>query len=307
MKKLSTLLIALCLIVTLAVSASAVNILASQTKLNEETNTYDWQSGENALIIHRIGNYNQWQGWGYFGDPEKPGAYVEYAAGMPTYLSMCFLDFDAMSTEKLLDLTNGFELTIEDIEWDANTNAAVAITIGNDHEKDPTTGEYLSGNNKRTNLTCAGALTLVVRKDGTAALYHNKSGNWYGETATYADKAALVAGATSFTYSMEKIEGGYKFYVNDTLLATFDASNAAEWPTDLTQHVDELGFNFYAMNGTLADAGAGLPGPIKYSIVSLDDMSVAPVPPEGDHIGAVVLLAAVAGGAALAFTKKKAK
>ncbi len=301
MKKLSTLLIALCLIVTLAVSVSAVNILGSQGQVDEEK--VDWIKGENSLILFRTNSWtNNAVGVSYFG-LDNPGAKVELPTSCPTWQSVNVHNFDALGTEVLFDLTNGFKVSVEDIEWDANSNAVITITIGHDHEKNSETGALLQGNNGRTNLTCIGGLTLVVRKDGTAALYNAVSGNWYGETATHFDDEAIDAGATSFTYSMEKIEGGYKFYVDDTLLATFDASNAADWPADLTNHLTELGFNFLGMNND----GTAVAGPLTYSVVSIDDNSVAPVPPEGDHIGAVVLLAAVAGGAALAFTKKKAK
>jgi|GEM_PF-1871511 len=257
MKKLSTLLIALCLIVTLAVSASAANILGVQG--DKGGGVIDWVPGQNSHILYRTNSWtNNAVSVSYFG-LDKPGARVGMPAGCPVWQSVNVHNFDALGTEVKFDLTNGFKVSVEDIVWDANTNAAIAITIGND---------------TRTNLTTDGGLTLVVRKDGTVALYNNKSGNWYGETATHFDAAALVAGATSFTYSMEKIEGGYKFYVNDTLLATFDAGNAAAWPADLTDSLTELGFNFLGMNGTLAENTAGtMPGPLTYSVVAIDDMS----------------------------------
>lgn len=300
MKKLSIFLTAICLIVVLALTVSATNILGSQTKLQDDGVSYDWNAEETPIIIFRMSGWNANSvNWAYFGDPEKPGSQIKLAAGMPMWQSLNLVQFPTLNVEYLMDMTDGFEVTIEDIEWDTESNTAIAITIGND-----------VGANNRTNLTCAGAMTLVVRKDGTAALYNNKSGNWYGEAATYVDKAAITAGATSFTYSMEKVEGGYSFYVNDTLLYTFNADNAAEWPEDLANSVDALGFNFLGMNGTLSANDGNIPGSVVYSVVAVDDM-VKPeggedVPPLGDNVGAIVALAVVAGGAILAFSKKKA-
>ena len=297
MKKLSILLTAICLIVVLALTVSAANILGSQTKLTE-AGTYDWDAAETPLIIYRGNSWtNNGVVWSYFADPEKPGARVSLAAGMPNWQSLNVCQFPTQPAEYLMDMTNGFKVTVEDVEWDANSNTAVAITVGNDHAE---------GGAKRTNLTTAGAWTLVVRKDGTAALYNNVSGNWYGGTATYFDGAALTAGATSFTYSMEKVEGGYSFYLNDKLLKTFNADNAAEWPADLKDSVTALGFNFLGMNGTLSANDGTMPGAVTYSVVAIDDMVKPEVPPLGDNVGAIVALAVVAGGAILAFSKKKA-
>ncbi len=148
------------------------------------------------------------------------------------------------------DAADGFEVKISDIQWDDNTNNAVAIVYGNGDTPYPT---FIDGTTSN--------FVLLVRKDGKIILWGDgyrqdqAFGLW---TGVYTSDKTLGKAVNEFTYKMvpNADNSVYSFYVDDILVYEYDmaAQAAADengaYASVLNNLDKKCNFGFMVLDGT---------------------------------------------------------
>jgi len=163
----------------------------------------------------------------------------------------------AVESTESVNVAGGFTLSITDVAWDSMENTAIAIVVGD-----------VGSNTGRTWLTTKEAVTLIVRKDGTVTFWDVAQGNYFGSPTTF-NGTAISGNFTSFTYSLipNADRTAYTFYINETAIAVYDATNTASWPGMLNR-LSTMYFGLGVVDGDNVETGC-VPGSISYKVASL--------------------------------------
>jgi len=177
--------------------------------------------------------------------------------------------FDSIETKDDWDFRCGYTFEISDIQWDQTENTALVISVGS-----PVGG--------RTWFTAKKGVSLRVCKNGTVTFWNIGEANYYGDK-NWIDEVLLPENPESFTYSLvpNADRTAYTFYLNDTVLKTFDSTNTKEWPKMFeTMETKRIGMGVFDGNDP---ENWKVPGSISFRVKSITTPEMCTV--NGELVG----------------------